>query len=63
MQGITEGLRLTNLKELRSYLGAVNQFKKFIPDSAADCFPFRNIIKENADWKLSQDHKKAFELN
>ena len=32
VQGQTEKLRPTNLKELRSFLGAVNQFNKFIPD-------------------------------
>ena len=32
VQGITEKLRPTNLKELRSFLGAVIQFNKFIPD-------------------------------
>ena len=31
-QGITERLRPTNLKQLRSFLGAVNQFNKFIPN-------------------------------
>ena len=31
VQGITERLRPGNLKELRSFLGAVNQLNKFIP--------------------------------
>ena len=39
VQGIPEKLRPTNLKELRSFLGAVNQFNKFIPDLAAIFFP------------------------
>ena len=46
VQGITDRLRPTNLKELRSFLGAVNQLNKFIPDLAAECFPFRNILKK-----------------
>ena len=40
VQGITEKLKPTNLKELRSFLGAVNQFNKFVPDLASMCFPF-----------------------
>ena len=32
VQGIKERLQPTNLNELRSYLGAVNQFKNFVPD-------------------------------
>ena len=51
VQGITDRLRPTNLKELRSFLGAVNQLNKFIPDLAAECFPFRSILKKDAEWK------------
>ena len=43
VQGITEKLRPSNLKELRSLLGAINQFNKFIPDLASICFPIRYI--------------------
>ena len=60
VQGITEKLRPTNLKELRSFLGAVNQFNKFIPDLAAICFPFRSILKKDAIWKWTEEHEKAF---
>ena len=60
MQGITDRLRPTNLKELRSFLGAVNQLNKFIPDLAAECFPFRNFLKKDAEWKWLPDHEKAF---
>ena len=61
VQGITEKLRPTNLKELKSFLGAVNQFNKFVPDLAAICFPFRSILKRDAVWNWSNDHEKAFQ--
>ena len=32
VQGITKKLRTTNLNELRSFLGALNHFKKYIHD-------------------------------
>ena len=60
VQGITEKLRTTNLKELRSFLGAVNQFNKFIPDLASTCFPFRSILKKDAVWNWTSEHEKAF---
>ena len=60
VQGITEKLRPTNLKELRSFLGAVNQFKKIIPDLASICFPFRSILKKDVIWNWSEEHEKAF---
>ena len=60
VQGITEKLRPTNFKELRSFLGAVNQFNKFIPDLAIICSPFRSVLKKDATWNWREDHEKAF---
>ena len=60
VQGITEKLRQTNLKELRSLLGAVNQFNKFIPDLASMCFPFKSISKKDAVWNWTDEHERAF---
>ena len=55
VQGITESLRPTNLKKLRSYLGAVNHLNKVIPDLAAECFSFRNILKK--DMRTGNRHR------
>ena len=52
VQGITEKLKPTNLKELRSFLGAVNQFNKFIPDLASTCFPFRSYLEKRRSVEL-----------
>ena len=59
-QGISERLRPTNLKQLRSFLGAVNQFNKFIPRLAAITFPFRSIFKKDAEWEWNEEHENAF---
>ena len=55
VQGITESLRPGNLRELRSFLGAVNQLKKFVPDLANNCAPFRTIIKKEAEWEWTRE--------
>ena len=59
-QGISERLRPTNLKQLRSFLGAVNQFNKFIPSLASISFPFRSNLKKDAEWEWNENHEKAF---
>ena len=59
-QGISERLRPTNLKQLRSFLGAVNQFNKFIPRLAAITFPFRSILKKDAEWERNEEHENDF---
>ena len=60
IQGISERLRPNNLKELRFFLGAVNQLNKFIPDLASICAPFRSFLKKEAEWKWTKEHEQAF---
>ena len=60
VQRISERLKPTNLKQLRSFLGAVNQFNKFIPNLAQLCFPFRNLLKKVNGWKWNEEQEKAF---
>ena len=55
IQGISERLRPNNLKELGSFLGAVNQLNNFIPDLASICAPFteRQIdLKERSRMEM-----------
>ena len=59
-QGISSRLRPTNLKQLRSFLGAVNQFNNFIPNLATISYPFRSILKKDAEWNWQKEHKKVF---
>ena len=59
-QGISERLRPTNLKQLRAFFGAVNQFNKFIPRLAAITFPFRSILKKDTEWEWNEEYEEAF---
>ena len=60
VQGISERLKPTSLKQLRSFLGAVNQFNKFIPNLTQLCFPFRNLLKKDNEWNWNEEQEKAF---
>ena len=61
VQGISDRLKPTNLEQLRLYLGAVNQFNKFIPNLATICFPFRTLLKKDTNWEWKNEQEKAFE--
>ena len=61
VQGISDRLKPTNLKQLRSYLGAVNQLNKFTPNLASICYPFRTLLKKDTNWEWNKEHDKAFE--
>ena len=59
-QGISDRLRPTNLKQSRSFLGAVNQFNNFILSLASISFPIRSILEKDADWKWNAEHENRF---
>ena len=61
VQAITERLKPKNLKELRSYLGAINQLVKFLPNLAQTTHGFRDLLKTNCEYKWTKDHDKTFE--
>ena len=60
VQGLSKRLRPTKLKQLRSFLGTVNQFNKFIPDLAKLCFPFRTLVKKDNEWNWKEEQENAF---
>ena len=62
VQAITEKLTPKSLKELRSYLGAVNQLNRFIPNLAKLCHELRPLLKKDQPWNWSEKHDKAFKL-
>ena len=60
IQAITQKLRPKNLKELRSYLGAVNHLIKFIPNLAQKTHGFRELLKKEGEYNWSEKHDKTF---
>ena len=61
VQAITEKLTPKSLKELRSYLGAVNQLNCFIPNFAQLCHELRPLLKKDQPWKWEEKHDKAIQ--
>ena len=49
------------LKDLRSYLGAVNQLIKFIPGLAQLTEPFRDLLQTDGNWEWKEKHDIAFD--
>ena len=60
IQKILDKIQPQTLKQLRSYLGEVNQFNRFVLDLAKLCYPFRNLLKKETEWKWGREHEKAF---
>ena len=50
----------TNIHELRSFLGMVNQLGKFIPQLAERTKPLRDLLSKKNHWYWGEEQKKAF---
>ena len=51
----------TSTKGVQSFLGAVNYYRKMIPDLAQIAKPLTNLTKKGVKWNFSDECKKAFD--
>ena len=59
-QAITDKLRPKNLKGLRSFMGAMNQMNRSIPNLANLCAPIQPLLKMDNAWNWQENDKKTF---
>ena len=57
---IVEAPEPQNVQELRSFLGLLNYYSKFIPNLASIVHPLNQLLRHNIKWKWSVDCAKAF---
>ena len=50
-----------NTQQLRSFLGLLHYYGKFLQDLSSLLHPLNRLLKSNAQWKWSADCQKAFE--
>ena len=50
-----------NQSELRSFLGMVQYYDRFIPGLATNCAVLNNLLQKNFKWTWKPDHAKAVE--
>ena len=50
-----------NVQELRSFLGLLNYYGKFLPNLATTLHPLNNLLQKGKQWKWTADCKEAFE--
>ena len=51
-----------NVQELRSFLGLLNYYGKFIPNLATILHPLNNLLQHGQKWKWTTECHKAFQL-
>ena len=50
----------TNVGELRSFLGMVNYYGKFLPDLATTLAPLYHLLRKSCHWRWGTKQKEAF---
>ena len=57
--GVAEWPAPTNKKEVQSFLGFTNFYRKFIQDFSHHARPLFNLTKANIKWKWTEDEQSA----
>ena len=62
LKAIVEAPAPKNIQELRSFLGLINYYGKFIPNAATILAPLNVLLRKDAKWKWAKECQKSFEL-
>lgn len=50
-----------NLTQLRSFLGLVNYYNRFLPNLASELKPMHELLEKGRKWSWNESQQKAFE--
>ncbi len=50
----------TNQKQLRSFLGAINYYSKFIPQLQTRCAVLHRLLKQGTTWEWNEEYEQTF---
>ena len=62
VEAITNAPIPRNVQELRSFLGLLNYYGRFIPNLASILHPLNELLRKDVEWVWSTECNKAFEL-
>ena len=60
VKAISKAPAPTNLTQLRSFLGMVNYYGKFLKGLSSMLAPLYSLLQNNAKWKWQQEQNDAF---
>ena len=61
VQAVAEVPKPTNVAELRSFLGLVNYYGKFLPNLSSTAAPLYELLRKSTAWKWSDRQQTAFQ--
>ena len=60
-RAITEAQRPRNVSELKSYLGILNYYGKFLPNLASTLEPLHRLLRKGTRWHWTSEQQKSFD--
>ncbi|CAC5392622.1 unnamed protein product [Mytilus coruscus] len=63
VKAITEAPEPKNVTELKSYLGMLNYYNRFLPDLSSKLAPLHELLKKQKQWEWDKSQQEAFELS
>jgi hypothetical protein len=61
VEGVSKWPEPTIVKEVQSYIGFVNFYRRFIQDFADIARPLHDLTRKDTPWTWKQEHRTAFE--
>ena len=61
VEAIANAPQPTNVQELRSFLGLINYYGKFIQDLATLLYPLNQLLQANKKWEWTTDCTQSFQ--
>ena len=62
IEGISEAKRPENVDELRTFIGIITYYAKFIPNLASTFAPLYRLLRDDVDWEWTMDCQNAFDM-
>ena len=60
VEAVQQALALKNVTELRSFLGLLNYYGKFMPNLASHVHPLNQLLQEDQTWQWTDECEKTF---
>nr|XP_037273014.1 uncharacterized protein K02A2.6-like [Rhipicephalus microplus] len=61
VEAVLKAPRPEDVKTLRSYLGLVNFYRKFLPGLSSVLHPLNELLVAKVTWEWREDHERAFQ--
>ena len=60
MEGVMQAKSPTNVTELKSHLGLLNYYAKFLPNLVTTLRPLHDLLQKDRPWKWTEACERAF---